>query len=758
VRRGARRAAVAADPAGAILGRLERKLLPLGCRLGWSVASPPVSTGLLWLALVSFAVWAWWSAGVAYDFSNPTARAWLVRDSQYYPDLVSRLPAGWPRVLSGLLFLASGLGLGHLALLPLKLRWRGSGERALFEVGAGLMAWTYLTLALGSVGLLYRGAFLPLAGGGLVLAGLGWARAATRAAPAAPADPGEPGGGGRSRRLRLVLGLATALLLAVTLYLALLGALGPEVQFDGRWYHLAQVKHYLQRGSLYNMVAETRIGVVGLPAYHQLLLTAAAALFDLRVAKLLPWFEGLLAALVVVCICRHHFASRLMGAVAALLFVGTPLVGWCMATSANDLMVALLSLFAIHAYLRWRSEPVGWPWLVVLGALCGFAAGVKPFALVFAAVLFLGVAAESWRARAGGPGAPPRRPSLAAPLLVAGGAALVAVAPWLVRSYLTTGNPVFPFLDGLLFDSPYWSSLVDAHYRSAVQGYGAERSLEWFLLLPLRTVTRADCHRGVVGPLFLLMLPVVAVTVVAARGSVRGVVRRLALYSALAVTLWFASGLLEIRYALFLLPTLAILIAYSLVEHRWPGRVGRAFQALLVLASLAVTALNLYPFVPFQAHGTEGLADRPFIPWPQLFRGAPEDSLTVANQPMVAYLNRHLTAGLDKVYDGTKGRLVVFSLYCDVELFNGDHWDGPRGLGEWDLGSPDAPLRLVGEGITHVVVASARWPAHRLRPSGLWSALEEVWRSPDGKVLYRFDVRALRSTLPPGRLQGRPVG
>lgn len=697
---------------------------------------------LVLLLLAGFAFWTGWSGSLAYDFANPAAQSSVQYDLAHFRDLVTGLPAGLFRVLSGLVFAASALGLGNLLLLGLHLRFRARGERAVLEIGAGLMVWTGVTLALGSACLLQRQVFLfPLAVG-LTAAGWNWLRPA-RGAWAHGGDPGplvaaSPG----NHRLWQIAEVATGALLAFFLYLALLGALGPEVQFDSRWYHLGQVKHYVQCGCLYNMVAETRIVATGLPAYHQILLTSVATLFDVATAKLFNWFECLLAVAMLICFCRHHFSSQRMGVAAALLFVSTPIVGWMASTSANDLPLVAFALFALHAYLRWRAEPAVKGWLVVLGAAGGFAAGMKPFALIFLAVLAVAVAADSlwhgvlgvsWRARLRGAGLR---------LAILGTAALAAISPWLLRSYLTTGNPTFPFLDGLAFDSPYWNKALEDHVRGAVRLYGVEKTLTWYLLLPVRTITRAHTHRSLLGPLYLVFLPVVAAALATARGTSGALIRRLALYAGLVVTLWFASGLVETRYGAFVIPALAMLVAFVLVEHDWGGGTGAALRPVLAAVALAITLLNLQPFVALQTAGTDpSIMGRLFIPWDHLYHGAPADSVHGYGSPMVRHINLHLNPATDKVYDGSSGSLVVFYLYSDIELFNGNSWDGAQFLGEGSLESPDAASRLAREGITHIVVNGRQWSPQRLGNNPVGAALHELWTSPEGLVLYRFDRR-----------------
>lgn len=708
---------------------------------GQRAATPSRLQAWFLAALLLAAVgWLGWVVSVAYDFANPLAKVELRHDLEFVGDLLTRLPVGFPRALWGAVFVVSALGLGHLALRPFGLRFEGAGERALLEVGIGLMVWTWVTLALGSAGILRAGPFRVVLAAGVgagAWAGLQWAHAVR----AQTGESSEPAVASRSTAWgRLVVEAVAWALLAVVLYLALLGALGPEAQFDGRWYHLAQVKHYLQRGALYNMVAETRIAVTGLPAYHQLLLTAVAASFDLHVAKLFPWFELLLAAGMLVCIGKHHFGSRLLGVVAALLFASTPLVSWFATTSANDLAVVLVSLYALHAYLRWRAEPgAGTPWLVVLGALCGYAAGVKPFALSFASLICLAVVADSLVT--GGERRSPGRRRRAAGIRAAvmAASAVLAVTPWLVRSAMTTGNPTFPFLDGVLFDSPYWNDTVQEHYRWAVGQYGVEQTVEWFVKLPLLTVTRAQNHRALIGPLFLLFLPALIIAAGSARGAGGGLHRRLTLYSGLLVTVWFLVGLHETRYVAFVLPVLALLIAFVLVGFRWTGRVGGVLRVALALIAVAVTILNLKPLVPFHVQGTAPeVAGRTFIPWEYLYRGATEESVQLDQMPMIQYLNRHLAQGCDKVYDGG-GQLVPFYLYSDIELFNGGMWDSPTRMRQWDLSSPDAGEQLARVGVTHVVVRTTKWPRTRLRAVPVGRFLQPLWEAPDTQVLYRFD-------------------
>jgi hypothetical protein len=220
---------------------------------------------------------------------------------------------------------------------------------------------------------------------------------------------------------------------------------------------------------------------------------------------------------------------------------------------------------------------------------------------VFCSVLALGVDRQPAAGTGDGRWAG-SRPALNLVLFVA--AALLAIAPWLVRSSVTTGNPIFPFLDGVVFDSPYWSGAGNAYVNEVLKQQNVGHTLGWLLRLPLLTVTRAKVHHGIIGPLFLLLLPALLVTVTTARGAPGRLVRRLALYAVLAVAVWFATGFHWVRYVSFVLPVLSMLAAFAIVEYAWPGRLGGLLRVTLVLIALGATVLNFPLFVPFQTDGT----------------------------------------------------------------------------------------------------------------------------------------------------------
>jgi hypothetical protein len=203
--------------------------------------------------------------------------------------------------------------------------------------------------------------------------------------------------------------------------------------------------------------------------------------------------------------------------------------------------------------------------------------------------------------------------------------------------------------------------------------------------------------------------------------------------------LWFASGALELRYALAIIPIMAVVVVYPLVVEQWPGWPGTFFRSALAITVAVVTILNFQPLVPYQIMANKPTAfGHAYIGWDYLFRGAPEEKVLDLDMPMIRYINTHLNPASDKVYDFASK--VLYDAYINVTLFNGIGYDGPYGLHQWDIYSPDALQHFQQERITYAVVAKAYLP--QVQQSAIWPHLQEVYRTPDRynveEVLFRL--------------------
>lgn len=129
-----------------------------------------------------------------------------------------------------------------------------------------------------------------------------------------------------------------------------------------------------------------------------------------------------------------------------LPFWASTVVWWQFFNGFVDLMQLWFVCIAIMALQRWTMAPLRPGWAAMAGLLCGTAAGIKLNTTVVvlvlaAAIMGFGVARKV-----------PRRCVTNAVIWLVVGAGLT-LGPWLFRSWLLTGNPVFPWAN-LLFGSP----------------------------------------------------------------------------------------------------------------------------------------------------------------------------------------------------------------------------------------------------------------------------------------------------------------
>jgi len=705
-------------------------------RSRWSFLFLPLS-GVLgaWFAFIFH---------VTYDFSNPTGIAISKRDLAFIGALFTKVPRNFGLFLFLLVFLGSAIGPGDWLLQFLRLDWRDEAERALFALATGLILFTFVILGVGSIGRLQRRVCGALLVGALVMTALHavgvYRRIRTRRASAAAVSARLQGG------WKTLYGVVLGLALAFALYLALLGALSPEFNYDARWYHLGAANSYAQHEDFYNIVKETRLAAAAVDPYQTALYAALIKLDGLIAAKVLHWGDALLTALLLIYFCYAHFRSTRMGILAALIFISTPVVTWSATGGSNDLQLSLYILLSIHAFLRWREQSRSPRWLIILGIMSGYALGSKLFGLYSALILLGGVVIVGyWSFRKqDAPAAIARR--LAVSLILTGSAIVFCCLPWLIRSYIQTGNPVFPLFNNI-FRSPYWNNYAEQSLRLAYQTLDRNQSLLSLFKVPWQAITGNNRYRAIFGPLFFLNMPICIALALFSRERTRDVFRMLGIYLTVWVLLWFASGALELRYALSVLPVMAVLVTYPVMVQWWPGWSGRLFQVGLGAIMLITIILNYQPLVPYQRMGNLPTAfGHAYIPWTYLYHGLPEEQVDSLSLPMIRYMNTQLSPATDLVYDFGEG-LILDDAYSNITIFNGGGYDGPYGMHEWDLFSADAIEHFHQQHITHLAVSQEYNLALKRFP--LWPYLREIYRTPDASgLLYQVDYNAVVGNQP----------
>jgi hypothetical protein len=292
--------------------------------------------------------------------------------------------------------------------------------------------------------------------------------------------------------------------LILTLALALLLALAPPTSWDGLFYHLTGPSLYIAQGQISPL--DINIPHLSFPSLMEMLFGLTMLIRGDIAAKLLHLAYGLLLAGLI-----YRLSDRWQGAEAAgwslLLLAAMPMVAVLAAWAYNDLALAFYQVAALYALLTWQ-ETRGQGWLWAGGILSGLALGLKYTAFPLPVV---GLAYLVWQSRAGERGGSWLR-SLSRPLVYALVTGIVA-APWYVRNWAFTGNPVYPFLHG----GRNWDAFRAAWYAHAGTGIGWDPlqilALPVTMTLGIRDVNYYD---GRMGSLFLALAPLVVWMVVGA--------------------------------------------------------------------------------------------------------------------------------------------------------------------------------------------------------------------------------------------------
>ncbi len=627
-------------------------------------------------------------------------------------------PAPLAVVAWGVVSLAAGtVGWGLCRCLGIAPR--GRAPRYLVAVGLGYVVIAYGILALGLIGALTPWALAAVIAVGL-LAGLRHARQFFRVTFA---GIGRAVRAARGSRFRLLYIFMAAW--AVTTFLA---ALGPSDgrDWDGLSEHLAQAKTYLRHGRVEPLWWDHHSHF---PATVVMLYCAGIALGGQGAAKLFHWGFGLLSLLAAWRLARRHLRLS-SGGPAAWVLASTPLFAWLATVGYVDLAAVFYCLLAVDHALAWMDSADRRD-LARSAAMAGCAMAVKGQGLFTFGILLFYLAVYAWRAR--------RR---LAPLLAFAAIASAVAAPWYVKSWVVTGNPVYPFAYGL-FGGKHWSAEQARHYayHHASFGYGKlppeEQWQRWPLwkkrfggprhplkmliapvtltLFPEYYLPRQPRFTAMImfsiGPMYLGLAPLLALG--GAKLRRRGVRRIAALFAMFWV--WWLVSVQLVRYLLPWLALVAALAGQALADRLESAKavVARAYWTVaFAWSALAFAALWLHA-------GPVALTTLGLI--------RPEDHLrrTLDCYEAIEFLNTVVPA---KAKVGTYGEPRTFYLDRDVI------WVDPGHSQLIDYKSIRTPEQLVAAfkrlGLEYILVnqqffgpLTERGDAlHRL----LWQAIDEM--------------------------------
>lgn len=284
-----------------------------------------------------------------------------------------------------------------------------------------------------------------------------------------------------------------------------------------------------------------------------------------------------------------RWLSQKMALFAAALFLSVPSVMVLMALAYVDLAYAFYAFLALVILLDEKISPVRKG--LTAGFMAGAAAAIKYPGLQYIGLLltfcFAGYLQDRDRSRF----------KTALVLPIAGG---VLIFPYLVRNFITTGWPLFPFpLASMPLNLALnWSLEQSSLFLIWLGQYGTpmgENSFFYTLAAPFLVFIRArfnepQFYDGFIGPVFL-MIPFLLV-----RAPKNKTVPQMALFTALFLYYW-AVTTKQIRFLIPVLPVLCLLLAYGLEHTR--HKILRVVTALFFFLNLGIGAAQTWARNPF---------------------------------------------------------------------------------------------------------------------------------------------------------------
>lgn len=238
--------------------------------------------------------------------------------------------------------------------------------------------------------------------------------------------------------------------LAVYGILYLVHAAAPEIQPDAITYHLGLTAEYLRLHAFPQRVGFYEV----LPQGMEMLYAAAFSIGRHSAAKLVHF--ALLACTVplIVMIARRLKLSDLAGYAAAILYVTAPVVGVSGTSTYTDAGLVFFHLIAFYLLLVWRDDGMT-GYVFAAGLAAGFCFAIKFTGLLAAPLALLFVVIT--------------RPRVRDALLLSAGAA-IAIAPWMLRALILTGNPLAPLFNAW-FPNEFFSVSAEQTLSHTIRTY-----------------------------------------------------------------------------------------------------------------------------------------------------------------------------------------------------------------------------------------------------------------------------------------------
>ncbi|MGK7875787.1 MAG: ArnT family glycosyltransferase [Xenococcaceae cyanobacterium] len=485
-----------------------------------------------------------------------------------------------------LLIVVATAGAGFQILTWMKITSLRIAERMVLSISLALVLTMYIILALSAIGILYTWtAYLWL---GILLA-IGWKQIQFAMVNIFQFSAWLWG----FWKSQDYLTRASFIFSTIFFGVYLIGALAPPSEIDALIYHLTLPKLWIKNHGL--AIDPSNFSSYLPHAVHQLF-TWAMLLHGDILATLLSVLAAILSAGIIYCFTRRYIGNR-AAALSLLVFVSIPHIYHSAHTPLSDsglFLYTLLTFYMVGQYLKTKKVV----YLTLAAVFAGVTSGIKFNGLIVILVATILIGVVLWQQRFDRQGVHAFKPVLMF-AFIAGLCAL----PWYMRTWVATGNPVFPVAYELLGGPPEWNESLNAALEEidANNHHQLGHNLMDLIVSPWK-LTMEWLRVGAAlpfGPAFLMFMPFLIVTPKTRQNTIIWYLLSVAslfylfLFSVMQWARWFLPA-----FALLAIPVGAILA--ELLEDRrrilrWIAVLGIAFH---VLSGLGIDILHVRKYVP----------------------------------------------------------------------------------------------------------------------------------------------------------------
>lgn len=214
----------------------------------------------------------------------------------------------------------------------------------------------------------------------------------------------------------------------------LIGTLGPELSFDALWYHLTIPKIFLENHRIFHIPGNL-LYYSDLPKNIDLIYLAILSFSNETTVKLMHFGLGMLSLLVSYKFSRK-FLNIQMSLAACLIFYSNLVVGWQSTTAYIDLGITFFEIISLFYFFKWL-EKYNFKYLIFSSITLGLSLSSKISVVNSIAVLMLLLTFMFLSRKIK---VTQYLKSFFTYLLVP----ILITLPWLIFSFLNTGNPIYP--------------------------------------------------------------------------------------------------------------------------------------------------------------------------------------------------------------------------------------------------------------------------------------------------------------------------